>query len=146
MKKTNTLGSHFWLSGMTAVLAIVALAAYIVGAVGFAYYDDLNMLIVLIGAIGAAAALGSGVLQRKLGEKLPLSLLGLAAGAAMAICTMLIADARVYSIAVLLFSELEKDNVEGYRALYCSLAAMGLFLVAAGCNVASNFCAPRVKE
>lgn len=146
MKKTNTLGAHFWLSGIVAVLAVVALVAYIIGAVGFAYYDDLNAVIVAIGAAAAVASVGNGVLTRKLGEKTLLSVLGLAIGAALAACAMMIVEARVYSVAVLLFSELEKDNVEGYNALYCSLAAVGLLLVAAGCNVASNFCAARVKE
>ena len=146
MKKTKGFGAHFWLCIIAAVLTVAALTAYIVGAVGFAYYDDLNGVIIAIAAVAAVASVCTALLKCSMGDRTVLSILGLAVGAAMAACTMLIADARVYSIAVLLFSELEKDNVEGYNALYCSLAAMALFLVAALCNVASNFCAARVKE
>lgn len=146
MKKQNRLGAHFWLNCVTAALAVIAIVAYIIGAVGFAYYDDLNGVILAIGAAAVAASVCNGLLTRKLGQNVIFSVLGVLIGAALAACTMMIAEARVYSIAVLLFSELEKDNVEGYNALYCSLAAMGLFLAAAGCNIASNFCGVKTRE
>lgn len=146
MKKNNRLGAHFWLNSATALLAVIAVVAYIIGAVGFAYYDDLNPMILCVAGAAAVAAVVNAVLSAKLGDKLLLSLLGLAVGAALVVCTIWITEARVYSIGVLLFSELEKDNVEGYYALYCSLAAMGCLLVAVICNVVSNFCSPQKEE
>ncbi len=144
MKKK--LGAHFWLNSITAVLTVIAVMAYIIGAVGFAYYDDLNTTILIIAGAAVAAAVANALLTVKMGDKLLLSLLGLTIGVALVACALMITEARVYSIGVLLFSELEKDNVEGYNALYCSLTAMGGFLVAAVCNVASNFCGPQKDE
>lgn len=146
MKKNKKLGAHFWLNSATALLAMIAAVAYIIGAVGFAYYDDLNATILIIAGAAVAAAVANALLTVRLGDKLLLSLLGLAIGVALVACALMITEDRVYSIGVLLFSELEKDNVEGYNALYCSLAAMGCFLVAAVCNVVSNFCGPKKDE
>lgn len=135
-KKAN---AHFWLNMVTALLAVLAVAAYIAGVAGFAYYDDLNPVIAGLGAGVAAAAIANGILTQKKGENLLLSLLGIGIAGALAVCAMLLIEARVYSIGVLLFSELEKDNFEGYYALYCSLAAAGAFLAGAVCSIVSNF-------
>lgn len=135
-KKAN---AHFWLNMVTALLAVLAVAAYIGGVAGFAYYDDLNPVIAGLGLGAAVAALANGILTLKKGENLLLSLLGIGIAGALAVCAMLLIEARVYSIGVLLFSELEKDNIEGYYALYCSLAAASAFMAGAACSVASNF-------
>lgn len=146
MKKNHKFSGHFWLNCIAAALTVFALIAYSIGAKGFAYYDDWNAVIFAIGVAAAVASVSNGILQRKYGEKTVLSILGLAIGAALVVCAMMLLEVRVYSIAVLLFSELEKDNVDGYNALYCSLASVGLFFAAAGCNVAGNFCATPAKE
>lgn len=135
-KKVNV---HFWLNMVTALLAVLGIAAYIVGATGYAYYDDLNPVIVGLGLVAAVAAIANGILTRKKGENLLLSLLGIGIAGVLAVCAMQLIEARVYSIGVLLFSELEKDNIEGYHALYCSLVAAGAFMAGAVCSIVSNF-------
>lgn len=72
-KKANV---HFGLNMVTALLAVLAVAAYIVGAAGFVYYDDLNLAIAGLGLGAAVAAIANGILTRKKGENLLLSLLG----------------------------------------------------------------------
>lgn len=62
------------------------------------------------------------------------------------ICLMLLATARVYSIAVLMLSDLERDNLEGYYALYASIGAMGLYFVGAVINAMSDFFKPLVTK
>lgn len=133
-------GAHFWLNCVSACLVVLAATAYYIGAEVFGYYDDLNITILLLMTASIIGAVTCAILPPKFGDKLYLSLVGLSVGVLLVACVMMIADARVYSIAVLLFSELERDNVEGYHALYSSLAAMGLLLGGVICNVASNFC------
>lgn len=146
VKKPAKHGVHFWLNCVTVCLVVLAAVAYYIGAEVFGYYDDLSITILLLMAASAIGAVACAILPDKFGDKIYFSLGGLVIGVLLVVCVMMIADARVYSIAVLLFSELERDNVEGYNALYSSLAAMGLLLGGVICNVVSNFCGAKHIE
>lgn len=63
-KKANV---HFGLNMVTALLAVLAVAAYIVGAAGFVYYDDLNLAIagLGLGAAGAVCSIVSNFFEEK---------------------------------------------------------------------------------
>lgn len=149
MKTNNALqknGFHFGLNVIAAVLTVLAMAAYVVGASVFSYYDDLNVVVLLLAAMGAVAALLAATIAKRTGDTLLTALLGIVASVLLTACIMLIVEARVYSFAVLMLSDLERDNVDGYHALYSSMAAVGTLLASVGCIVASGFVSAKKKE
>ncbi|HJA67291.1 MAG TPA: hypothetical protein H9955_13475 [Candidatus Mediterraneibacter cottocaccae] len=139
-------GFRFLSSIVTCVFAVLAMIAYIVGASYFGYYDDLNMGIVLLIAAGAVLCMVSAVMIDRTGKNTIPSLLTIAASVIMTAGLMLILSARVYSFAVLILSDLERDNVEGYYALYTSIGAAGLLTMGIISNMVTAFARGFVKK
>lgn len=128
-KKNRVHGLRFILSMITIGFVIAGLAAYTVGATYFAYYQDFNPDILTVAAGGAILCAVSAVLADKKTSVLIPSLLSIAASVLFAASTMMIINARVYSFAVLMLSDLERDNLDGYYALYSSIGGAGLITV-----------------
>lgn len=132
-------GLRFILSVVTAVSVLAAIAAYTIGASYFTYYGDLNPIILILAVAGAVLCIASSVMADKTERILIPSLMTIAASLMLAVSLMLIIDSRVYSFAVLMLSDLERDNVEGYYALYCSIGALGLISIAILVNFVAAF-------
>lgn len=132
-------GLRFILSTVTAVNVLAAIAAYITGTSYFTYYGDLNPIILILTVAGAVLCIASSVMADKTDKMLIPSMMTIAASLLLAVSLMMIIDARVYSFAVLMLSDLERDNVEGYYALYCSIGAMGLISIAILINFIAAF-------
>lgn len=123
-------GIRFVLSVVTAVSVLAAIVAYTIGASYFAYYGDLNPFILILAGGGAVLCVASSFMADKTDKILIPSLMTIASSLTLAVSLMMIIDARVYSFAVLMLSDLERDNMEGYYALYCSIGALGLLSIA----------------
>ncbi|OUP85693.1 hypothetical protein B5F07_03200 [Lachnoclostridium sp. An169] len=139
-------GFRFLSSIVTCVFAVLAVIAYIVGTSYFGYYDDLNLGIVLLIAAGAVLCMASAVLIDRTGKNTVPSLLTIAASVLLTVSLMMILSARVYSFAVLILSDLERDNLEGYYALYTSIGAAGLLTMGIISNMVTAFVRGFVKK
>lgn len=142
MRKNKAVKKHGFrfLSGVsTCCFAVLAVISYCIGAACFGYYSDLNPLLPLLTLAAVAGCMASAFLADKKGDKTIYSLLTLVVTVILAVCVAVIAGARVYSFAVLLLSDLERDNIEGYYALYCSIGAMGLYMLGIFSNIVTSF-------
>lgn len=129
-----------YVSGIvTCGLIIAAIVFYIIGAAVFGYYNDLNPQLIIILGAGSVLCVVNAILTEKKGDTLLFSLLTVLLSVVFAYALMRLAGARVYSIAVLLLSDLERDNVEGYYALYASIASMGLITMGLISNIVTGF-------
>lgn len=114
---------------ITCILVAASMILYVIGAVGFKYYGDLNPLFLVLLAVGIILWIAVSVWKEKCGDKAWFSILSILVSVTFAYVFMSIVGDRVYSIAVLLLSDLERDNVEGYYALYTSLGAIVLLFL-----------------
>ncbi|MFA9378325.1 MAG: hypothetical protein ACERKZ_16515 [Lachnotalea sp.] len=146
MNKVKKHGAHFRIGIATCVLLVLAVIAYTIGAAYYGYYSDMNPVILIFATISVVLCMSVAFLMDKKGDSVILRLMSLVVTILPTFCLMMLATARVYSIAVLMLSDLERDNVMGYYALYFSIGAMGLFLIAAVCNAISNFIKPYDSE
>jgi MFS family permease len=138
-KKAGKHGLNFVSSIVTSVFAVAAIIFYIIGASFFGYYNDFSPVMIFLITLGIVVCMASAVMTDKLGDKTIFSIMTIAASVLFAYALMSLAGARVYSIAVLLLSDLERDNVEGYYALYSSIGAMGLLTMGMISNIVTGF-------
>lgn len=146
IKRTKKHGAHFILRIVASVLFILAAIFYLIGAAYYGYYDDVNPVLLGLTIILILFSFTVAIRSKKKGDMVALRLVSLGVTVLATICLMLLATARVYSIAVLMLSDLERDNLEGYYALYASIGAMGLYFVGAVINAMSDFFKPLVTK
>ncbi len=132
-------GLRFGLSITMSVFLVLATLAYVIGIYAFGYYDDFNVLIPMLTVFAIILSVAVAILMEKKGNQEIFSLLTIAVSALIVVALMTLISARVYSFAILLLSDLEKDRVDGYRALYFSIGAAGLYMFGLICNFVAGF-------
>lgn len=141
----NRYSSGFSATVAGAVLCVLGLVLYALGAVG-GYYDDFSAVIAGTAVFGVALGFIPCILSKQIGNDSRWRLLQVAAaGLLMWALTQLLTD-RVFSIAVLLGSDLEASNQEAYVRLYFSLGALGALLAAVIAQITACFLRIKGKE
>lgn len=128
----------FYASALGVLAGIASIVCYLIGSIG-GYYDDMNITIVILlaaGVVGMAALLCIG---ERVAKDHPLRFLGLAVIALFMAAFMYMLAERVFSIGILLGSDLEASNLDAYYRLQLSIAAMGGALLAGISMVVANF-------
>lgn len=128
----------FYASLISALFGLVGVILYIACANG-GYYNDLKIYII---ALFAAAILGAVALiyiGEKYGNNSKWRLLHIVVVALFTITLMAILNARVFSFAILLGSDLEASNAEAYTRLYYSIASMISILLADISSIIGSF-------
>lgn len=128
----------FYASAFGILMGIASVVCYLIGSIG-GYYDDMNIAIVILlaaGIVGMAVLLCIG---ESVSKDHPLRFLGLAVIVLFMAAFMYMLAERVFSIGILLGSDLEASNLDAYYRLRLSLAAMGGALFAGISMVVVNF-------
>ncbi len=128
----------FYTSLITAVLGVIGLILYITCANG-GYYNDLSGVTIMwyvLSILGSLVLIYTG---NRYGNDSVFRLLHVLVSALFALGLMWLVNARVFSFAILLGSDLEASNTAAYTRLYLSIASMGTMIVACVLNTIGGF-------
>lgn len=145
-KKEKKYGARFGMGIITGVILLLAMFSYFMGAAFYGYYSDFNIFFVIKVMLSGILGIFVALFYEKKGDKAGLRLLSLLCTVILTVSLMQLIEGRVYSIAVLMLSDLERDNLEGYYALYYSIGSMGLLFIAIICNCVGNFIKPKTEK
>lgn len=103
-------------------------------------------MIPLLAVLAVVACMGNEILMERKGNLQILSVLTIVVSLLIVVPLMRIISARVYTFAILILSDLEKGNTDGYHALYWSMGAAGLFAAGLISNLIAGFVKARSAD
>lgn len=136
-KKHTTLSFALYVS--TAALAFIGLVVYVICSAVMTYYSDCSAVIITASVCAVAIIVALAVLSKKGTAPTWITVLLIPVSCLLVFAMVSIIGDRIDSFAWLVMSDLERMNIDGYRALYTSIGAVCCYVLALIVNSVNAF-------